>query len=278
VKDVKGIGKDDINTARSARKGEKDIKPGLNFVANLTGQGECGFVDGQGVFRGPELPRSAEGGLPRIAIMLGPKAFQHGKDGALGTLRHEMKHAEHFQLMIDRLAKWRESGKGVGFNDWVDRQKGIGKVERALLNEERLGSHPNTELLAYTEGFINMFHLRKDLPSIRMAFDYPPAVSELRRAGEEYAKASSDVKTVATDRLRDYVKTVLTAAERSLFKTWLTFLADNARAEAANVSAEEAPAARLLHKDFEPIAGYLKQLLTFVPPLGTKVPGLAPSP
>jgi hypothetical protein len=97
----------------------------------------------------------------------------------------------------------RESRKGASFNHRVDREKGIGKVERALLNEERLGSHPNTELLAYTEGFINTFHLRKDPPSVRMAFDYPPAIYELRRMGEEYAKASSAVKTVAMDRLRD---------------------------------------------------------------------------
>ena len=60
LRDVTGIGKDDINSVRSARKGEKDIKPGLNFVTTLSGKGECGFVDGQGVFHGPELPRSAE--------------------------------------------------------------------------------------------------------------------------------------------------------------------------------------------------------------------------
>ena len=83
--------------------------------------------------------------------------------------------------------------------------------------------------------------------------------------GEEYAKASDSVKTAALDRLRDYIKTVLTAAERTLLKTWLTFLADNARAQATHVSGEDAPAAKLLHKDFEPLAGFLKQLLTFVP-------------
>jgi hypothetical protein len=234
-------------------------------VATLTGKGECGFVDGQGVFRGPELPRSADGPPPSIAIMLGPEAFRHGKDGALGTLRHEMKHAEHFQLMIDRVAKWRASGKGGRFDDWVDRDKGIGKVERALLGEERLKSHPNTELLAYTEGFINTFHLRKDPPTLKMALDYPPAIYELRRMGEEYAKASDAVKPVAMERLRDYIKTVLTASERGLLKTWLTFLSDNARAEATNVSGDEALAAKLLHKDFEPLAGFFKQLMTYVP-------------
>ena len=40
LRDVTGIGKDDINSVRSARKGEKDIKPGLNFVTTLSGKGE----------------------------------------------------------------------------------------------------------------------------------------------------------------------------------------------------------------------------------------------
>ena len=164
------------------------------------------------MFRGPELPRSASGPLPKIAIMLGPKAFHNGKDGALGTLRHEMKHAEHFQLMIDRLAKWRESGKGGSFDAWVDREKGIGKLERSLLEGERKGNTANTEVLAYAEGFINTFHLRHPALTTAMAIDAPPALMELRRAGEKYAIADASAKTAAMDRLRDYIKTVLTAA------------------------------------------------------------------
>ena len=258
LRDVTGIGKDDINSVRSARKGEKDIKPGLNFVTTLSGKGECGFVDGQGVFRGPELPRSADGGLPRIAIMLGPKAFQSGKDGALGTLRHEMKHAEHFQLMIDRLAKWRQSGKGGSFDSWVDREKGIGKLERSLLQGERAGNTANTEVLAYAEGFINTFHLRHPAPSVQMAVDYPPAMYELRRLGVVYAKADATARTAALDRVSDYVKTVLTADERASLKGWLTFL--------LNPPAGGDAAAKLLRNDFQPLAGFLKQLLTFVSP------------
>ena len=41
---VKGIGTDDINTARRAKRGEKDIKPGLNFVAQLSGKGRGSFA------------------------------------------------------------------------------------------------------------------------------------------------------------------------------------------------------------------------------------------
>ena len=227
-------------------------------MTTLSGEGECGFVDGQGVFRGPELPRSASGPLPKIAIMLGPKAFHHGKDGALGTLRHEMKHAEHFQTMIDRLAKWRESGKGGSFDAWVDREKGIGKLERSLLEGERKGNTANTEVLAYAEGFINTFHLRHPALTTAMAIDAPPALMELRRAGEKYALADASAKTAAMERLRDYIKTVLTGAERADLKAWLSFL--------LNPPAGEDAAAKLLRNDFQPLAGFLKQLLTFVSP------------
>lgn len=278
LRDVKGTTKDDINTATHARRGEKDIKPGLNFVAKLTGKGETGFVDGQGVFRGPHLPVSVDGPLPQVAVMLGPAAFHQGKDGALGTLRHEMKHVEHFQLMIDWLAKWRQevakSGGAPKLDDaaarkrydaWIDKQKGLSKVERSLLLGERSSNHANTELLAYVEGFINIFHLRQDPPTLRVAFDYPPALYQLRRAGEEFQRADSDVKTAALDRLRDYITNVLTAKERAALRAWLTFLADNAREQATNPPAGEAPAAKVLHNDFKPLAGFLKQLSGLVP-------------
>jgi hypothetical protein len=271
LRDVKGTGKDDINTARQAKKGEKDIKPGLNFVAQLTGRGETGFVDGQGVFRGPELPVSLDGPLPTVAVMLGPGAFQQGKDGALGTMRHEMKHAEHFQLMIDWLAKWRREAVKSGvkpadgaartrFDTWIDNSKGVGKVERALLVGERTANTANTELLAYVEGFINIWHLRQDPPSLKVGFDYPPALYQLRRAGEEFQHADSAVKTAALVRLGEYFKTVLNGKEQARLKAWLTFLADNAREQARNAPAEDVSAAKVLHSDFKPLAGFLKQV------------------
>lgn len=273
LRDVKGTTASDINTARAAREGEKDIKPGLNFVGKLTGKGECGFVDGQGVYRGPHLPVSLDGPLPQVAVMLGPAAFEQGKDGALGTLRHEMKHAEHFQMMIDWLTRWRQESKQNGgaaklddaaarrrFDAWIDRRKGIGKVERSLLLEERGRNHHNTELLAYVEGFINIFHLRQDPPSLRVGFNAPPALYQLRRAGEEFLNADSDVKAAAIDRLRDYVKSVLTAKEQAALRAWLAFLADSAREPAKNAGPDEVSAAKVLHNDFKPLAGFLKQL------------------
>jgi hypothetical protein len=264
---VRDVDVDKVNTARNAKKGEKDIKPGLNFVENLSGRGECGFVDGQGVFRGPELPVSIDGPLPKIAIMLGPQAFQTGKDGALGTLRHEMKHAEHFQTMIDWLAKWRVEAKKAGggsgrkdFDAWVDRNKAIGKVDHALLFGERGGNHQNTETLAHVEGFINIWHLRNDAPSVEVAATLPPALAQLRRAGEHYQHADKAVKAVALDRLRDYFRSVLTAAERTALRSWLAFLAEQAKAPSGTDAQS-----KLLHNDWKPLAGWVKEVSGLVP-------------
>jgi hypothetical protein len=278
LRDVKGTTKADINSVRDAKKGEKDMKPGLNLVEKLTGNGETGFIDGQGVFRGPELPVSLDGPLPTVAVMMAPAAFQQGKDGALGTMRHEMKHAEHFQMMIDWVAKWRADVKKGGaapklddaaartrYDAWIDRRKGLDKVESALLQGIRTGNHANTELLAFTEGFINIWHLRQDPPSLRVGFDYPPALSQLKRAGDHFLKADSSVKTAALARLGDYFKSVLTAKERAALKTWLAFLADNAREITKNAKADEVSAAKVLHNDFKPLAGFLKQLQGLVP-------------
>ena len=52
------------------------------------------------------------------------------------------------------------------YDAWIDRRKGMDKVESALLQGIRTGNHANTELLAYTEGFINIWHLRQDPPSL----------------------------------------------------------------------------------------------------------------
>jgi hypothetical protein len=77
------------------------------------------------------------GPLPKIAIILAPSAFQHGRDSALATVRHEMEHAGHMQMLVDWLAKWRASAKGVTFPKWIAAQKDISKVDRALIEGNR---------------------------------------------------------------------------------------------------------------------------------------------
>ena len=92
---------------------------------------------------------------------------------------------------------------------------------------------------------------------MQTAVDSPPAMYELRRMGEEYAEADAEVKTAALERVHDYIKTVLTAGERADLRTWLTFL--------LNPPAGDDSASKLMRTDFQPLAGFLKQVLTFVP-------------
>ena len=99
---------------------------------------------------------------------------------------------------------------------------------------------------------------------MRVGFDYPPALHQLRRAGEEYLLADTAVKATAIDRLRDYIKTILTATERAHLRAWLAFLADSAR-EPAKTAADEVAAAKVLHNDFKPLARFVKELQGLVP-------------
>ena len=71
-------------------------------------------------------------------------------------------------------------------------------------------------------------------------------------------------ETAAIDRVRDYVKTVLTADERGSLKSWLTLL--------LNPPTGGDAAAKLLRNDFQPLAGFLKQLLTLVPSIPRPMP------
>ena len=272
LRDLKGTRPEDINTARDAIRGQRDIKPGLNFVSNVSGKAETAFIDGQGVYRGPHLPVSLDGPLPKVAVILGPQAFANGKDGAFGTLRHELKHVEHFHAMIDWLDRWRKemAKSGVKLDDaaarqrfdaWVDRHKTMGKLDRDLLVGERKANHANTELLAFTEGFINIFHMRQDTPSVKLAAGYPPALYQLRRAGEEYNRAESAAKTAALARLGEYAKGVLTVAERARLKTWITWLLAQGKGPPPAGDLE----AKLIHNDFKPVQPFLTALQKHVP-------------
>jgi hypothetical protein len=74
---------------RALRPDPADLTPGLNFVARLGDRGQTGYlVDGE--FTG-KLPTTRAGSEPKVAILLGPGAFDAGnKAAALGVLRHEM--------------------------------------------------------------------------------------------------------------------------------------------------------------------------------------------
>jgi hypothetical protein len=277
LRDVKANG-GKINTVRKPREGEKAVKPGLNVVGEFDDPqagGETGFVDTDGVFRGPHLPVRLDGGLPTVALMLGPKAFDRGKDHAFAVLRHEMEHARHFEMMIDKLGEWRALAAKRGekltagqsrsrFNQWVVTSKTLDKVQRALLVGEQDQKHASTELLAYVEGFVSVFHLGSQTPDIKLMLtgDFPAAIHQLWKAGEKGSGASDAVRKVALARLKDYEQNVLTASEKKAFRAWVAFMIELGTQKPPQGQTDEARAARMAHAKLKekPVLDWLKSL------------------
>src|SRR6185503_1838300 len=97
IASVSGTDASSINKIDSVKVGGP-AKAGLNLAGQYDHEGTCGFVDDQGQWRGDILPASKSGAAPTVALVLGPKAFKKDEAYALGSVRHEMEHARHFEL------------------------------------------------------------------------------------------------------------------------------------------------------------------------------------
>jgi hypothetical protein len=262
LRDVKAT-KGAINTALRAKDGEKEIKPGLNFVAKLEGDdpaGEAGFVGADGVYAGPRLPVTASGDLPKVAVMLSGPAFARGKANAFGVLRHEIEHAKHMERIIDRLAEWRKELKDakldpeaarLRFDKWTKARTKGDEVEQALLAGERDKVTSSTELLAYVEGFVSVFHLGPQTPSFGLIVGgrYPPAIHQLWKAAKHSAGAAAAVRRAGLERIRAYVTKALTGQEQEALRQWLDFLLRAGAQKPATTDPAEVNAAKLVHVD-----------------------------
>jgi hypothetical protein len=259
IPDVSGTTAKDIKSFRMLQKGGTDARPGLNYAISLGTPGETGFVDAGGAYRGAELPVDAKAALPRVAIVLGPKAFEHGKDFALMTMRHEMKHAEHQALAIEWLAKWRER-PAKPFAEWLKGQK-LPKLERALVSGYIEKSTIDTELLAYMEGVVTAFHFAPQTPSFAAMplAKYPAAVFSVKQAGEQFLGPAADsVRTAALDRLADYCCATLSEAQRTSLADWMTFLLDHSDPKRPPAAGDAT--AKMVHSEFAPVRAFLEKV------------------
>jgi hypothetical protein len=303
MRDVAGTKETDITAVDNAKVGEKNVKPGLNLVRNLSGRGETGFVDSTGVYRGSRLPVTLDGPLPKVAMMLAHEAFGHGKDSAVATMRHEMEHAGHMQMLVDRLDKWRKTVKAksatatmtdaaarAAFDKWIAAEKGVSKVDRALIaaDKDATGSATKaawdraTEVLAYAEGFMTTMHLSPAQPSLALAVDYPGAFEQLHGLAKRWGSADKDIKDETRDRIRDYYEKVLNDAQRKAYRDWLWFLLDFATETPEGLTGDDLMAAKKIAADFKPYQDFLRELLTIArkfefaankpPDLGNKKP------
>jgi hypothetical protein len=191
-----------INMVTGTKHTCKDARPGLNFsLQSASGwggdaTGTTGYVDDQGKF-GVD-PSTLGVPRPLVAIVLNRDAFTREKEKTLGVLRHEMVHAEHY------------SERAVEVSDPKAKS---GRVET---------TRANTELLAYVEGFMTMFHLTHPPPTS----DKDPAFFELLGALSTtevfpWAEADPLVRSETLGRLQEYYCNALDPPHHEAFDAWV---------------------------------------------------------
>jgi hypothetical protein len=248
--------------AVSPINGLDEAKPGLNYFAKLDAPATTGFIDASGHF-GPKLPVSSSA-APRVAIVLGPKAFARDRAYALAVLRHEMRHAMHFERSIEQMQTWQKRGGGKGFTTWAGSQK-MTTVERALLTEELAGTKANTETLAWIEGAITGLPFLSAAPSVAATMpDYPTAIEELLGAGQYYVAQTTeaDVHKAALAHLQSYCCGELDAAQRERLRAWVSFLIERAGGPPPThgTVSDTDRAAQRVYSDFSPLLTFLRDL------------------
>lgn len=188
---------DRINVVSGKNKHEcTDAKPGLNFSPRTDGEwgavATTAVVDGEGNF-GTQIPP----GRTRISVatVLTRSAFSHGKEEALGILRHEMVHVETTPVM----------GPGEESSE-----------PRALAN---------TELIGHVEGFMTMFRLEHPSPD-KPTDAFEPAFQQLLGAlstkeVNPWAQAEQSVQNEAMRRLQVFYCSALDKLHRIAFDNWV---------------------------------------------------------
>jgi hypothetical protein len=256
-----------------AMSNENDVQPGLNFWAKLGEAGRTVFI-ANGKNHGPELPLDKTGPLPNIGVILGPHALDSGKAAALETLRHEERHATHFQLATGWLLKWRDDGAKKPFPDWLSEQHAKRKISELDLELVKTfiptGTDPatgkpkfdqkDTEVLAHAEGVMAGLQFLPPKPDVALfkAPNLPAPIDQLHLMRPSFDVADTDAKTLALDRLHDFCCETLSSAQRTSFLDWLKFLLDVTGKKAP--SADEKP----IQIEFTGHESFLKQVLTAV--------------
>jgi hypothetical protein len=284
VKDA-GVEEGDIHSALRVKEGEDDgVRPGLNIVGNLAARGRTGFVAADGKYLGDILPATVEDPLPKVAIMIGPLPFKEGDEAVQSTLRHELEHAIHAELMLEIQRRWREALKKAGktrptsssaaqadFFAFADKQK-LSKGELALIHGGTTGNTADTELLAHLEGFAAVFeNTPPPSPAVILKSRMPPAIEQLRGAGQHgWPGADEPVKAVAKDRLAKFYAG-LSADKKALLRDWLLYLHNRATTKSPKEATDdEEKAAALVFNVFGPIVKFLEWMLNVV---GVSEPG-----
>ena len=280
-----GVEEKDIGYARQILPGKPGIKPGLNIVENLGARGRTGFVAADGTYLGDTLP-AATPELPRIAVSIGSTTFTEGPGAVRATLRHELEHAMHDQLLILVQRDWRESLKKAGkalpkseadaerqlfafaAKDKVTSTHGKPSAAELALIRGATTTPPHlaeTELLAHLAGFMAAFESTPPAgPKGILGKSMAPALEELRGAEQPgWDKMDENVKAEAKARIVAYYKS-LPDDKKLLLRDWLLYLRERVMVTwPARATDDDAKAARYVQSKevFGPHRQFLEWML-----------------
>jgi hypothetical protein len=243
------------------------LKPGLNYASELRTKfpdapaGETGYLDATDTYYNPDLPAERAGALPRIVIVLGPNAFNRSKAHALATLRHEMAHAQHSQLALAWLTRWRTDRTSASFKDWLSAQvraKQLTAVEAAVVASGAGGGTAGTEMLAWAEGLVTSLPFTPTVDPALLESDarYPATVTSLRGTGKEFNSvgSKSEIARSALERIRTVCCNVLTTEQRERLIAWIDVLLDPSMLRLTD------PARTLLNASFGEMRSFLTEV------------------
>ena len=254
----------------TALTNKTDAQPGLNYVSKLGSAGEAGetgYIDGRGHYVGRTLPLDPlTDPLPRIAIILGAETLKQGKAVALETLRHELRHATHYQLAIGWLSKWRGAAASKTFSAWLAEQHKAKKISDVDFDVMQAGLTTSslalaaTEVLAYTEGIVTGLPFVPPQPDLSLikSGQYPAPLDQLHLLIPRFEVAGEPVRKVALSRLHDAICQIDTA-HRNSFAAWIQFLQNPASLKATTKEEEDIQTG--VTNEFKGHESFLKQLL-----------------
>ena len=205
-----------IAVATGPKNNPKGVKPGLNFVLQKRSDwgtnATTAFVDPTGKFGVRLNPRGQL--QPEVAIVLTRSAFKPNKEETLAILRHELTHAD------------------------IDNED----ASAALAADPKVKAPPDvtseakSEVLAYLEGFMTMFHLTDPPPN---DVNHPSFIEllgaiEARPGFYPWASVGETVRKEAVGRLQEYYCHALDEPHRNSFDGWVMGQAESARRNRIN--------------------------------------------
>ncbi len=213
----------------------KSAKPGLNLSLNgsLGSSGKTAWIDTTGRWGASIDPTDRSISSWHVGVVILPGAFEAQKALSLGTIRHEMVHAQHRLTTQAAIIRWQQARsvgkpdadltKGQSFEAWLTAKPSphkLSAVDRAVVGKVAKGGSADTEVLAYVEGFTTSYHHTKaTVEATKEIFAELLGPADLD-SGDRWTNATDPVRNEAMARLQAYWAT-LGAAHRDLWRQWL---------------------------------------------------------